>query len=143
MTPSLKARPLSSLKTQQTTARKAFQTIDSRKILFSTPMSNARPVISVPTNDSISLSLDDTPDKPKKPLSPINELRTSKRSTDALFPESPLDKPRVSEETILRINNGNYGLLQKIGCGGSSSVFFAKDKTNNRDCAVKVSHNTY
>ena len=101
-------------------------------------MSNARPVIAIPTNDSISLSLDDTPDKPKKALSPINELRTSKRSTDALFPESPLDKPKEPEVSILRINNMDYALQKKIGCGGSSSVFLAKDKKNDRECAVKV-----
>ena len=139
VTPSIRPQQLSTLRTQTSNARKALQPIDkdSRKILFSTPLSTARPVLAIPTNDSISLSLEDTPGKPKSALSPINEIR-SKRSTDSLFPDSPLEKPRVPEEVTLRVNNVDYVLQNKIGCGGSSSVFLAKDKKNDRECAIKV-----
>lgn len=127
----------------------------SQKILFATPVATSRPpVASIISNDSICLTLDDTPVKNKgKPLpvsaapsksklSPINErLKPNKKSSDSLFNE--FDETGVNEieedKNILVINNVKYSVTDKLGSGGSSSVFLAQNKNTKKECAIKVS----
>lgn len=127
----------------------------SQKILFATPVATSRPpVASIISNDSICLTLDDTPVKNKgKPLpvsaapsksklSPINErLKPNKKSSDSLFNE--FDETGVNEieddKNIIVINNVKYSVTDKLGSGGSSSVFLAQNKNTKNECAIKVS----
>ncbi|XP_055549180.1 dual specificity protein kinase Ttk isoform X2 [Wyeomyia smithii] len=138
----------------------------SQKILFATPLATgvARPPVSA--NDSLSLSLVDTPIKSKeRPLSPIVEqprittvakvkISPKKTAPDRhSSPEpppvqKPLRKdltPELSEpgkpETakhVLTINGKDYQIIKKLGSGGSSSVFLAKQIGTGVECALKL-----
>ncbi|XP_055608291.1 dual specificity protein kinase Ttk [Uranotaenia lowii] len=156
-----------------TANRKSRNTLEnefkSQKILFATPLSTglARPPVSA--NDSLSLSLVDTPIKSKdRPLSPIKEqIRPSKRSTEDLFPSTPAPEKRLSPEPrdvppksneiagsskeslptvmpeskpshIVTINGKDYQIMKKLGSGGSSSVFLAKQSKTGLECALKL-----
>ncbi|XP_058825335.1 uncharacterized protein LOC131685546 [Topomyia yanbarensis] len=138
----------------------------SQKILFATPITNgvARPAVCA--NDSLSLSLVDTPIKSKeRPLSPIVEQPQSGSQPKAgispkiAVPErrsspEPPPPPRkeamqcepkketVEQQTkplpVITINGKDYQILKKLGSGGSSSVFSAKQMGTGVDCALKL-----
>ncbi|XP_053695995.1 dual specificity protein kinase Ttk [Sabethes cyaneus] len=140
----------------------------SQKILFATPLATgvARPPVSA--NDSLSLSLVDTPIKSKeRPLSPIVEqsriatMPKQKMSPKKLAPDrrSSPEPPAIqveprkeptpeSSETgehksgktlpTLTINGKDYQIIKKLGSGGSSSVFSAKQIGTGVECALKL-----
>lgn len=166
------ARAASSRLLTSTVTRKSRNTLEnefkSQKILFATPLATglSRPLVTA--NDSLSLSLVDTPIKSKdRPLSPIVEQsRPTKRSTDQLFPVTPAPERRSSPEpvvpppvtpanppmesavdgqtaptkqpTTIAINGKDYQVLRKLGSGGSSSVFLAKQVGTGVECALKL-----
>ncbi|XP_038118271.1 dual specificity protein kinase Ttk [Culex quinquefasciatus] len=161
------ARAASSRLLTSTVTRKSRNTLEnefkSQKILFATPLATglSRPLVTA--NDSLSLSLVDTPIKSKdRPLSPIVEQsRPTKRSTDQLFPVTPAPEKRSSPEpvvppappiesvvdgppastkqpTTIAINGKDYQVLRKLGSGGSSSVFLAKQVGTGVECALKL-----
>ncbi|XP_062563644.1 dual specificity protein kinase Ttk isoform X2 [Armigeres subalbatus] len=137
-----------------------------------TSTTNRLPRPPMGANDSLSLSLVDTPIKSKdRPLSPIVEqqqVRPAKRSTDDLFPATPGPEKRLSPEPtprttkdvappvvtmeelrpvdqsqakpfpVIAINGKEYQVLKKLGSGGSSSVFLAKQMETGIECALKL-----
>lgn len=162
-----------------TTNRKSRNTLEnefkSQKILFATPLATGLSRPQVSANDSLSLSLVDTPIKSKdRPLSPIVEQqRPAKRSTDELFPATPAPEKRLSPAPMpkdvpaptaatavameqdsrivveqqpqqakalptITINGKEYQVLKKLGSGGSSSVFLAKQVETGVECALKL-----
>ncbi|XP_050081572.1 dual specificity protein kinase TTK [Anopheles aquasalis] len=140
----------------------------SQKILFATPLAIARAPVMSMANDSLNLSLLDTPVKQKEPniLTPIVEHRpqpSTKRSADELFgsSEPPLQEPvlvaptakvdikcdstaetndhqQPPKERSISINGKEYLVMKKLGSGGSSSVFLAKQVSSGLECAVKL-----
>ncbi|XP_049548033.1 dual specificity protein kinase TTK [Anopheles darlingi] len=142
----------------------------SQKILFATPLAIARAPVMSMANDSLNLSLLDTPVKQKEPsiLTPIEEHRSqssTKRSADKLFgscePAPPLPEPvlvaptpkvdikcdstaetndhqQPPKERLISINGKDYLVMKKLGSGGSSSVFLAKQVSSGLECAVKL-----
>uniref|UniRef100_A0A1Q3F1G2 Putative dual-specificity mitotic checkpoint protein kinase n=1 Tax=Culex tarsalis TaxID=7177 RepID=A0A1Q3F1G2_CULTA len=150
-----------------TVTRKSRNTLEnefkSQKILFATPLATGLSRPPVTANDSLSLSLVDTPIKAKdRPLSPIVEQsRPAKRSTDELFPVTPAPEKRSSPQPVppapptieeplvdgqtttkplptITINGKEYQVLRKLGSGGSSSVFLAKQTGTGVECALKL-----
>lgn len=167
------ARTTSSRLLTSTVTRKSRNTLEnefkSQKILFATPLATGLSRPPVTANDSLSLSLVDTPIKSKeRPLSPIVEQsRPTKRSTDQLFPATPAapekrsspERERVpipaptqppipvepagvdpSQKQLptITINGKDYQVLKKLGSGGSSSVFLAKQVGTGVECALKL-----
>lgn len=162
-------RGTSSRMLTSTASRKSRNTIEnefkSQKILFATPVATSlsRPVISA--DDSLSLSLVDTPIKSKeKSLSPIVEQSRLKRlSSEELFKPSVSGDKRLSPEPppsvtllaankrkdigehsqanplpVININGKQYQVLKKLGHGASSAVFLTKRLDTGVECAVKV-----
>ncbi|XP_049285760.1 dual specificity protein kinase Ttk isoform X1 [Anopheles funestus] len=138
----------------------------SQKVLFATPVVMPRPPVNFLPDDSLNYSVI-TPDATKEPkhLSPIKEQpKMSKRSTNQLFggldaatdKVSPpnvatlcaptvvetntnsTDAPQQPKERPIVINGKEYMVLKKIGSGGSSSVFLAKQVATGLECAVKL-----
>uniref|UniRef100_A0A182VWK9 Heat shock 70 kDa protein cognate 4 n=3 Tax=Cellia TaxID=44534 RepID=A0A182VWK9_9DIPT len=138
----------------------------SQKVLFTTPVVMARPPVNFLPDDSLNYSVI-TPNvtKGSKHLSPIEEQqKMSKRSTNQLFGgldatadkvspptvvtrcappvmEKPIetsDTPQQPKERPIVINGKEYLVLKKIGSGGSSSVFLAKQIATGLECAVKL-----
>lgn len=157
VTPQVKSFRVPSLRTQshqltnQLMKKQALQDFSRQKVLFTTPVGVPRPPSS--GNDSLSLSIEDTPVKNKEnlinqKLSPINEIKLNKKSSETLFPSncgfSSDEAPDSPDEgkNILIIKDNKYVVEDKLGSGGSSSVFLAKDKRNRRQCAIKVSSGT-
>lgn len=116
-----------------------------QKILFSTPIPTSKPpvVTSLFGNNSISLTFDGgdlikTPSPTKsvhvveKRLSPVKENEKNQK-------EVPSSEETKGNEFKMEINGKGYLILKKIGLGGSSSVYLAKDLTTNVECALKVS----
>ncbi|XP_065095087.1 dual specificity protein kinase TTK isoform X2 [Ochlerotatus camptorhynchus] len=173
------ARGISSRVISSTAGRSKSRTtledeFKSQKILFATPLATGLSRLPVNANDSLSLSLVDTPIKSKdRPLSPIVEqqqpVRATKRSTDELFPATPGPEKRLSPEPVphpskdvppvaaeekrtteqqqqqqtkplpvIAINGKEYQVLKKLGSGGSSSVFLAKQVGTGVECALKL-----
>ncbi|XP_050069032.1 serine/threonine-protein kinase tousled-like 2 isoform X2 [Anopheles maculipalpis] len=150
-----------------TTVRKSRNTIEnefkSQKVLFATPVVMPRPPVNFLPDDSLNYSVI-TPGAAKcaKHLSPIKEQqKIAKRSTDQLFgaldaadkvsppivaPKAPVEKNGDSTETSQQqpkerpivINGKEYLVMKKIGSGGSSSVFLAKQVATGLECAVKL-----
>ncbi|XP_035897743.1 dual specificity protein kinase Ttk-like isoform X1 [Anopheles stephensi] len=151
-----------------TTVRKSRNTIEnefkSQKVLFATPVVMPRPPVNFLPDDSLNYSVI-TPDaaKSSKHLSPIKEQpKIAKRSTDQLFgaldtadkvsppvvaPTTKVEKGGDSTDTSQQqqpkerpivINGKEYVVLKKIGSGGSSSVFLAKQVATGLECAVKL-----
>ncbi|KFB34963.1 hypothetical protein ZHAS_00000721 [Anopheles sinensis] len=139
----------------------------SQKILFATPVVIARPPIGCLGNDSLNISLLDTPVRPKESahLSPIKEQqKVVKRSTNQLFGgtegANKVSPPEAQNGATGGSNGGNvngvgagmndnarisnpqpkeqYTVMQKLGSGGSSSVFLAKQVATGMECAVKM-----
>ncbi|XP_055638922.1 uncharacterized protein LOC129776962 isoform X2 [Toxorhynchites rutilus septentrionalis] len=164
-------RGTSSRMLTSTASRKSRNTIEnefkSQKILFATPVATSlsRPLMMA--DDSLSLSLVDTPIKSKeKSLSPIAEQLQLKRvSTEKLFPPSVSCDKRLSPEPpppmrgalqdinkgkdigehsqanplpIININGKQYQVLKKLGQGASSAVFLTKQMDTGVECAVKL-----
>ena len=73
--------------------------------------------------------------------SPINERLKSKKSSENLFPaEGVGNGSDDDDEAVLLINGVKYVVKEKLGAGGSSSVFLAQSKVKNIECAIKVIH---
>lgn len=106
----------------------------TKKVLFQTPISVARPLI-LP-NESITLSMIDTPNK--------DILITTEKSNPEDRPEVKSKKSLfVKKETpknpnTIEINGIVYIVEQKLGSGGSSTVFLAKCPEKNVECALKI-----
>uniref|UniRef100_A0A182T4W8 Protein kinase domain-containing protein n=1 Tax=Anopheles maculatus TaxID=74869 RepID=A0A182T4W8_9DIPT len=151
-----------------TTVRKSRNTIEnefkSQKVLFATPVVMPRPPVNFLPDDSLNYSVI-TPGAAKgtKHLSPIKEQqKMSKRSTDQLFGgleavdkvSPPIVAPMTTgekdgdtnnthqqqqpKERPIVINGKEYLVVKKIGSGGSSSVFLAKQVATGLECAVKL-----
>ncbi|XP_040155840.1 striated muscle-specific serine/threonine-protein kinase [Anopheles arabiensis] len=139
----------------------------SQKVLFATPVVMSRPPVSFLPDDSLNYSVVNTPDgaKGSKHLSPIKEQQNmAKRSTHQLFggldvPDkvaapnvpavaAPVPVERMVEsgeaqqqqpkERPIVINGKEYLVMKKLGSGGSSSVFLAKQVATGLECAVKL-----
>lgn len=158
---SVQRRPRDLCSTQSQKTKSAIvNEFRSQKVLFQTPMAMSRAPMSY-TNDSISLSLCDTINEcgtpstsEKTPQSTdekqANDVIRSKKSLEGAFLEASSEQaPRKDaskcsaitmrdKETIVHINDSNYVIIQKLGCGGSSSVYLAKREDNKKECALKV-----
>ncbi|KAM7364573.1 dual specificity protein kinase monopolar spindle 1 isoform 2-T2 [Cochliomyia hominivorax] len=134
----------------------------TQKVLFQTPMAISRAPIM--QNDSISISLCDTINECGTPSTaektphcvnekPLKDTGRSKKSLEGAFIEASKDRKEESRDdasknsqvittkdktTIVNINKSNYIIIQKLGCGGSSSVYQAKREDNGKECALKV-----
>uniref|UniRef100_A0A0A1XAM7 Dual specificity protein kinase TTK n=1 Tax=Zeugodacus cucurbitae TaxID=28588 RepID=A0A0A1XAM7_ZEUCU len=156
---SVQRRPRGLCSTQSQKERTAIANeFRSQKVLFQTPMAITRaPVVCLP-NDSITLSLCDsingaeTTPKSSENTDRNNEIKQqgkvkSKKSLDNAFSDSDkLEETKEKEPSnsksekdgILHINNSDYTIIKKIGCGGSSSVYLAKRNSDGNECALKV-----
>ncbi|XP_049305179.1 dual specificity protein kinase TTK isoform X3 [Bactrocera dorsalis] len=164
---SVQRRPRGLCSTQSQKERTAIANeFRSQKVLFQTPMAITRaPVVCLP-NDSITLSLCDsingaeTTPKTTEKIQQNTEkndvvkqevIVKSKKSLENAFSKSDkLEEPdgknppntKSSEskekEGNLHINNSDYTIIKKIGCGGSSSVYLAKRNSDGTECALKV-----
>lgn len=135
----------------------------TQKVLFQTPMAISRAPIM--QNDSISLSLCDTINEGGTPSTaektpqcvnekPVKDTARSKKSLEGAFIEVSKDHKAESKDdvsksnssaittkeksTVVTINKSSYVIIQKLGCGGSSSVYLAKREDNGKECALKV-----
>nr|XP_036233982.1 serine/threonine-protein kinase PKH2 isoform X2 [Bactrocera oleae] len=164
---SVQRRPRGLCSTQSQKERTAIANeFRSQKVLFQTPMAITRPHVVCLPNDSITLSLCDsingaeTTPKTTENIqentqkSNVNKQQInvkSKKSLENAFSnpdkqeepdgkKPPNTKSSVSNENngILHINNSDYTIIKKIGCGGSSSVYLAKRNSDGNECALKV-----
>ncbi|XP_052868625.1 dual specificity protein kinase TTK [Anopheles cruzii] len=140
----------------------------SQKILFATPLAIARTPGMSMVNESLTLSDTPIKIRETKYLSPIDEQPqqlSSKRSTNQLFghmekPDAASSKPEGQakaainteenrcksstdstqplKERPITINGKQYSVISKLGSGGSSSVFLAKQVASGLECAVKL-----
>ncbi|XP_037956822.1 probable serine/threonine-protein kinase mps1 isoform X2 [Teleopsis dalmanni] len=139
----------------------------SQKVLFQTPMAMSRAPAHCVPNDSLTLSLCDTINLGCESSSKTNEsiplpvennqiaVGKSKKSLENAFHEIDKNKEHQQEphfakpaatvytetssgEKVLHINNKNYVIMQKLGVGGSSSVYLAKRQYDGKECALKV-----
>lgn len=162
---SVRRRPRDLCSTQTQKARSAIVSeFRSQKVLFQTPMAISRAPI---PNDSISLSLCDTINEVETPstaektpqctdsIPSIDASGRYKKSLVEAFNDVDKEQPKDTvkktdttssaavttnkeKETVVHINKGSYVILQKLGCGGSSSVYSAKRQDNGKECALKV-----
>ncbi|KNC28152.1 hypothetical protein FF38_04364 [Lucilia cuprina] len=158
---SVQRRPRDLCSTQSQKTKSAIvNEFRTQKVLFQTPMAISRAPIM--QNDSISLSLCDTineggtPSTAEKTPQCTNEKQTkdgarSKKSLEGAFLEASKEQNEKSNDTsrnsaittkdkttVVTINNASYIIIQKLGCGGSSSVYLAKRKDTSKECALKV-----
>lgn len=161
---SVQRRPRDLCSTQSQKTKSAIvNEFRSQKVLFQTPMAISRAPMSCLPNDSISLSLCDTINEGGTPstsektpqCTAEKQIARSKKSLDGEFLEASKEYMQKSEatkctaittrdkETIVHINDSDYVIVQKLGCGGSSSVYLAKRADNAKECALKVSTYTY
>lgn len=159
---SVRRRPHDLCSTQSKKTQSAIvNEFRSQKVLFQTPMAISRAPIM--QNDSISLSLCDTinegctPSTSEKTAQCVNETQTkgvdrSKKSLEAAFSEvsnenremencktmKNLTTTTKDKTTTVHINNASYEIIKKLGCGGSSSVYLAKRKDDDKEYALKV-----
>uniref|UniRef100_A0A1I8NUT3 Protein kinase domain-containing protein n=1 Tax=Stomoxys calcitrans TaxID=35570 RepID=A0A1I8NUT3_STOCA len=157
---SMQRRPRDLCSTQSQKTKSAIvNEFRSQKVLFQTPMAITRAPISCLPNDSISLSLCDTineggtPSAEKTPqCKSEKEMGRSKKSLEGDFLEASKEQAQTQnnddskctaittrhKETVVHINSSDYIILQKLGSGGSSSVYLAKREDNGKECALKV-----
>ncbi|XP_075145880.1 dual specificity protein kinase monopolar spindle 1 [Haematobia irritans] len=158
---SVQRRPRDLCSTQSQKTKSAIvNEFRSQKVLFQTPMAITRTPMSCLPNDSISLSLCDTINECGTPSTaektPQNKVEKSmgrsKKSLECDFLEASKEQPQTQndnkskctaittrdKETIVHINNSNYIIVQKLGSGGSSSVYLAKREEDGKECALKV-----
>ncbi|XP_061396966.1 dual specificity protein kinase TTK [Musca vetustissima] len=157
---SVQRRPRDLCSTQSQKTKSAIvNEFRSQKVLFQTPMAITRAPMSCLPNDSISFSLCDTINEggtpsttEKTPKCPAEKpTGRSKKSLEGEFMEvtreqqaQKIENNKCSaittrdKETIVHINNSDYIIMQKLGCGGSSSVYLAKRADNDKECALKV-----
>lgn len=118
----------------------------SQKVLFTTPSAISRPTIKMMNN----LALDDSLNCYKSPMAnlpPVKEENLEKQTTQENKENQSLDKiDGLNEEKetvpekqkVLRINGKDFLIKERIGQGGSSSVFLAEHKETKLECALKV-----
>uniref|UniRef100_A0A1B0A8N3 Protein kinase domain-containing protein n=1 Tax=Glossina pallidipes TaxID=7398 RepID=A0A1B0A8N3_GLOPL len=126
----------------------------SQKVLFQTPMTLSRAPTHCLTNDSMSLSLYETinegstpttaeeiPQPPKRETKNEN-IRFKKSLANAFSETTALTEETTQEKekrAIVVIKDSKYIVLDKLGCGGSSSVYLAKClNAPGSECAIKV-----
>lgn len=158
---SVQRRPRDLCSTQSQKTKSAIvNEFRSQKVLFQTPMAMSRVPICM-QNDSISLSLCDTineggtPSTAEKTPQCASENKSkdtarSKKSLEGAFLEASTEQKAKTEtitsvmtttrdkSTLVHINNASYVIINKLGCGGSSSVYLAKREDNGKECALKV-----
>ncbi|KAL9888888.1 dual specificity protein kinase monopolar spindle 1 isoform 1-T6 [Glossina fuscipes fuscipes] len=125
----------------------------SQKVLFQTPMTLSRAPMCCLTNDSMSLSLYDTINEGSTPTTaeeipqpPSSETKNEhirfKKSLANAFSETITLREETTAEkekrAIVVIKDSKYIVLEKLGCGGSSSVYLAKCLKSGSECAIKV-----
>jgi hypothetical protein len=112
--------------------------IRSQKILFTTPIAvSSRPPVALSIkNDSICLSLEDTPEKSTQVLK-SQVPQTATKNCLSPIKESSASKDTAKDVQTLTINHKQYVINKKIGSGGSSSVFLARQTCSDLECAVK------
>ncbi|XP_037896148.1 dual specificity protein kinase TTK [Glossina fuscipes] len=136
---------------QQSRAEQQFVT--PQKVLFQTPMTLSRAPMCCLTNDSMSLSLYDTINEGSTPTTaeeipqpPSSETKNEnirfKKSLANAFSETITLREETTAEkekrAIVVIKDSKYIVLEKLGCGGSSSVYLAKCLKRGSECAIKV-----
>lgn len=126
----------------------------SQKVLFTTPSAITRPKLILNNN------LDDTlhcfKDSPMANVAPAKDNHTTAEKhlptvrENEPVPEINADKidgtiqkeePAPTNETkqkVLRINGKDFIIRERIGQGGSSTVFLAEHKETKLECALKV-----
>lgn len=137
----------------------------SQKVLFTTPSAVSRPAMKVMNHLGLDDSLNCYKSSPMvNNLSPVKEERNKENkvptnATGANHLEQPIAKiddklngvdvndaraPSAASETqekkekIITINNKDFIIQNKIGHGGSSSVFLVEHKDTKLQCALKV-----
>lgn len=140
----------------------------SQKVLFTTPSAVSRPTIQMMSNinvldDSLqcykSSPLANLPSKDERSVSKLVEQSQTLTSNYALRPADKVDgmnetaecqplKPIANDQSrenddgkkVLHINGKDFIIHQRIGSGGSSSVFLAERKDTKLECALKVNN---
>lgn len=122
LTPSIRKPSQSTIKKSQNVPLQtltSFKEKQTAKILFTTPIARPPP----------SCLTEPTPLDVKKMTS----------STAICRKLSPISEPvEKSNENVLLINNVEYNMDKKIGSGGSSSVFLARESRSGKEVAVKL-----
>jgi hypothetical protein len=137
VTPQVKT--FQTMRLQSSRVKSSQKTLDnqfrSQKILFTTPIAvSSRPPVALSIkNDSICLSLEDTPEKSTQILKP----QTAHKNHLSPIKESSAGKEPAKDVQMLTINHKQYVIDKKIGSGGSSSVFLARQTCSDLECAVK------
>jgi hypothetical protein len=124
LTPSIRQPSQSTIKKSQNIPLQTLTSLKEKppaKILFTTPI--ARPNFSGSLIESTPLEMKKitTGTATNKKLSPITEPTTEKPKTN-----------------LLSINEIEYLIDKKIGSGGSSSVFLAKQTSSDKEVAIKL-----
>lgn len=140
----------------------------SQKVLFTTPSTVSRPTNKLMQNietlddsldcfkgspmvDASTAKLDDNVRKIKKPSPPVQNTvdcyRKSIDNIDGSEIKEKIEKEKEKEnlptnngqqQKVLRINGKDFIIRERIGQGGSSSVFLAEHKETKLECALKV-----
>lgn len=108
----------------------------TKKVLFQTPISVARPAV-LP-NESITLSMIDTPNK-EVLITPEEHKLEMKNRLDVKSKKSLFEvKEAPKNPNAILINGIEYVVQSKLGSGGSSTVFLATCEAKNLECALKI-----
>lgn len=135
----------------------------SQKVLFTTPSAVSRPAIKVMNHLGLDDSLNCYKSSPMVNLSPVKEERNKEnecpinstgtndlQQTTAKIDEqfngadmkanasSAANENEEKKEKIITINKKDFIVQNKIGHGGSSSVFLVEHKDTKLQCALKV-----
>lgn len=124
----------------------------SQKVLFTTPSAVSRPKMNmpntlddslncfksspmVPATETSSSGIKHLPTVPEKENS---EGRKSIDKTDGFIHGKDAAANNSSKQKVLRINGKDFIIRERIGQGGSSSVYLAEHKDTKLECALKV-----
>lgn len=138
----------------------------SQKVLFTTPSAVSRPAMKVMNHLGLDDSLNCYKSSPMVNLSPVKEERNKENrysSIDDLYRSidkadgkvdasdaepvkasvsttvsSESEDQKDKKEKIIRINGKDFVVQNKLGQGGSSSVFLVEHKDTKLQCALKV-----
>lgn len=127
----------------------------TQKVLFTTPSAVSRPIIDLLNNVGLDDSLNCY--KSSAVLSNCSQDKIQQKTDSSRTFQSienskssqpvPKDQPKCEEvdglavpdkNKTIRINGKDFIVLEKIGQGGSSSVYLAQHKEKKLECALKV-----